>query len=60
MCIANELRMSRLAQTDAYGFRLRGGENTCIESFIDAAFGFAVTLLTIGDGQRLAALIASS
>lgn len=38
-------------RTDAYGFRLRGGENTRIEAFTDAAFAFALTLLVIG-GNR--------
>lgn len=37
--------------TDRYGFRYRGGENTRIEAFTDAAFAFAVTLLMIGGGH---------
>jgi uncharacterized membrane protein len=42
----------RLRQTtDRYGFRYRGGENTRIEAFTDAAFAFAVTLLMIGGGH---------
>src|SRR5690242_1267126 len=42
----------RLHQTtDRYGFRYRGGENTRIEAFTDAAFAFAVTLLMIGGGH---------
>lgn len=40
--------MTSQARTDAYGFRLRGGENTRIEAFTDAAFAFALTLLVIG------------
>lgn len=40
--------MTTRARTDRYGFRLRGGENTRIEAFTDAAFAFAVTLLVIG------------
>ena len=40
--------MTTHARTDRYGFRLRGGENTRIEAFTDAAFAFAVTLLVIG------------
>lgn len=39
------------ARTDRYGFRFRGGENTRIEAFTDAAFAFAVTLLMIGGGR---------
>jgi uncharacterized membrane protein len=38
-------------RTDSHGFRLRGGENTRIEAFTDAAFAFAVTLLVIGGGH---------
>jgi uncharacterized membrane protein len=42
----------RLRQTtDRYGFRYRGGENTRIEAFTDAAFAFSVTLLMIGGGH---------
>jgi uncharacterized membrane protein len=33
------------------GFRLRGIEMTRLETFIDAAFAFAVTLLVIANGQ---------
>lgn len=40
--------MTAHARTERYGFRLRGGENTRIEAFTDAAFAFAVTLLVIG------------
>ncbi len=42
--------MNHAPRTDRYGFRLRGGENTRIEAFTDAAFAFAVTLLMIGGG----------
>lgn len=40
--------MTAPPRTDRRGFRLRGGENTRIEAFTDAAFAFAVTLLVIG------------
>jgi uncharacterized membrane protein len=43
--------MTRPERTDRYGFRFRGGENTRIEAFTDAAFAFAVTLLVIGGGH---------
>lgn len=43
--------MSHRQATDKYGFRYRGGENTRIEAFTDAAFAFAVTLLMIGGGR---------
>ncbi len=43
--------MSHKPRIDRYGFRLRGGENTRIEAFTDAAFAFAVTLLMIGGGH---------
>lgn len=43
--------MGHRQTTDAYGFRYRGGENTRIEAFTDAAFAFAVTLLMIGGGH---------
>ena len=43
--------MSHAPRTDSYGFRLRGGENTRIEAFVDAAFAFALTLLVIGGGH---------
>ncbi len=43
--------MTARTRTDRYGFRLRGGENTRIEAFTDAAFAFAVTLLMIGGGH---------
>src|SRR6266403_6166135 len=33
------------------GFRLRGTEMTRLETFIDAAFAFAVTMLVISNGQ---------
>jgi hypothetical protein len=33
------------------GFRLRGIEMTRLETFIDAAFAFAVTMLVIATGQ---------
>lgn len=43
--------MAQRQTTDHYGFRYRGGENTRIEAFTDAAFAFAVTLLMIGGGH---------
>ena len=43
--------MGHRQTTDRYGFRYRGGENTRIEAFTDAAFAFAVTLLMIGGGH---------
>lgn len=43
--------MAHRQTTDRYGFRFRGGENTRIEAFTDAAFAFAVTLLMIGGGH---------
>ena len=43
--------MTAHPRTDRHGFRLRGGENTRIEAFTDAAFAFAVTLLMIGGGH---------
>lgn len=43
--------MGHRPATDRYGFRYRGGENTRIEAFTDAAFAFAVTLLMIGGGH---------
>lgn len=43
--------MGHRQTTDRYGFRYRGGENTRIEAFTDAAFAFAVTLLMIGSGH---------
>lgn len=43
--------MAHRQTTDHYGFRYRGGENTRIEAFTDAAFAFAVTLLMIGGGH---------
>lgn len=43
--------MGHRPTTDRYGFRYRGGENTRIEAFTDAAFAFAVTLLMIGGGH---------
>src|SRR6202011_878624 len=33
------------------GFRLRGIEMTRLETFIDAAFAFAITMLVIASGQ---------
>jgi Endosomal/lysosomal potassium channel TMEM175 len=33
------------------GFRLRGMEMTRLETFIDAAFAFAITILVIANGQ---------
>lgn len=33
---------------DRYGFRLRGIQSTRLESFVDAAFAFAVTVLVVG------------
>lgn len=41
----------RRKRAGRYGFRFRGGENTRIEAFTDAAFAFAVTLLMIGGGH---------
>ncbi|MBS0433038.1 MAG: DUF1211 domain-containing protein [Proteobacteria bacterium] len=43
--------MAHRKTTDRNGFRYRGGENTRIEAFTDAAFAFAVTLLMIGGGH---------
>lgn len=43
--------MPHRQHADRYGFRYRGGENTRIEAFTDAAFAFAVTLLMIGGGH---------
>lgn len=43
--------MARAERIDSHGFRFRGGENTRIEAFTDAAFAFAVTLLVIGAGH---------
>ncbi|MGH8213475.1 MAG: TMEM175 family protein [Rhodanobacteraceae bacterium] len=43
--------MGHRQTTDRYRFRYRGGENTRIEAFTDAAFAFAVTLLMIGGGH---------
>lgn len=43
--------MSHRQMIDRDGFRYRGGENTRIEAFTDAAFAFAVTLLMIGSGH---------
>jgi len=43
--------MTHRQTSDRYGFRFRGGENTRIEAFTDAAFAFAVTLLMIGGGH---------
>lgn len=43
--------MNHKPRIDRYGFRMRGGENTRIEAFTDAAFAFAVTLLMIGGGH---------
>ena len=34
-----------------HGFRLRGTEMTRLETFIDAAFAFAITMLVIANGQ---------
>jgi uncharacterized membrane protein len=42
-----EARMRGASATDAQGFRLRGREVTRLESFCDAVFGFAVTLLVV-------------
>jgi uncharacterized membrane protein len=42
-----EARMRGAAATDRQGFRLRGREVTRLESFCDAVFGFAVTLLVV-------------
>ena len=35
------------------GFKIRGAEMTRIETFVDAAFAFAVTLLVIGGGDSI-------
>ena len=35
------------------GFKIRGAEMTRIETFVDAAFAFAVTLLVIGGGNNI-------
>jgi len=35
------------------GFKIRGAEMTRIETFVDAAFAFAVTLLVIGGGDNI-------
>lgn len=43
--------MSHFRGTDKNGFRFRGGENTRIEAFTDAAFAFSLTLLMIGGGH---------
>ncbi|MER3546282.1 MAG: hypothetical protein C4338_01270, partial [Rhodanobacteraceae bacterium] len=45
------MRIGHRPATDRYGFRYRGGENTRIEAFTDAAFAFALTLLMIGGGH---------
>lgn len=37
------------------GFRLRGMEMTRLETFADAAFAFAVTLLVVGGGDSVPA-----
>ena len=37
------------------GFKNRGAEMTRLESFVDAAFAFAVTLLVIGGGDNIPA-----
>jgi uncharacterized membrane protein len=42
-----EARMRRAAAQEPGGFRLRGREVTRLESFSDAVFGFAVTLLVV-------------
>src|SRR6476660_3786237 len=42
------LRQKRLSESgDLFGFRLRGQEITRLESFSDAVFGFALTLLVV-------------
>ena len=44
----NQSRMTRTPHAhDLPGFRLRGGEVTRLESFSDAVFGFALTLLVV-------------
>ncbi len=35
------------------GFKIRGAEMTRLETFVDAAFAFAVTLLVIGGGDNI-------
>jgi hypothetical protein len=42
-----EARMRGAAGKDAHGFRMRGCEVSRLESFSDAVFGFAVTLLVV-------------
>ncbi len=37
------------------GFLIRGAEMTRLETFVDAAFAFAVTLLVIGGGDNVPA-----
>ena len=41
------MRSIELRDSDFEGFRLRGGEVTRLESFSDAVFGFALTLLVV-------------
>lgn len=39
------------ATLDDHGFRIRGGQPTRVDAFVDAAFAFAVTLLVIAIGH---------
>ena len=50
--IASALPPDLDALPRAHGFRLRGMEMTRLETFIDAAFAFAVTMMVIG-GQQI-------
>src|SRR5258705_1407685 len=49
--IASALPVDLDALPRLKGFRLRGIEMTRLETFIDAAFAFAVTMLVIATGQ---------
>src|SRR2546423_10623668 len=49
--IASALPADLDALPRLHGFRLRGIEMTRLETFIDAAFAFAVTMLVISNGQ---------
>jgi hypothetical protein len=46
MTFLREARLSKEASV-IDGFRLRGGEISRVESFSDAVFGFALTLLVV-------------
>jgi len=43
--------MTPTTTLDANGFRIRGGQPTRTDAFVDAAFAFAVTLLVIAIGH---------